>query len=220
MLLCGFFSDFLFFCSRVLWLPTSKIQTENFSVNSFLPQQHLDSWAPHGYCTIHELYKMILRWVCADHAVAPPAASQIFTSPAAATNVIRLSRMEVTRDGNADWLVSLEFEPGPGAAACVIVTPMVAVMSMTAAAVATTAVLLFTPILLKAMITTNTGKKFQKASSCLDLFDDSSQLLNTVWSCCRNKNLEKVLDSTDRSTTSYYSNRQDCDAEFRGVSRV
>jgi hypothetical protein len=57
---------------------------------------------------------------------------------------------------------------------------MVAVMSMTAAAVATTAVLLFTPILLKAMITTNTGKKFQKASSCLDLFDDSSQLLNTV----------------------------------------
>jgi hypothetical protein len=42
---------------------------------------------------------------------------------------------------------------------------MVAVMSMTAAAVATTAVLLFTPILLKAMITTKTGKKFQKASS-------------------------------------------------------
>jgi hypothetical protein len=65
----------LFFCFRVLWLPTSKIQTENFSDNSFLPQQHLDSRALHGSCTIHELYKMILRWVCADHAVAPPAAS-------------------------------------------------------------------------------------------------------------------------------------------------
>jgi hypothetical protein len=62
---------------------------------------------------------------------------------------------------------------------------------MTAAAVATTAVLLFTPILLKAMITTNTGKKFQGASSCLDLFADSSQLLNTVRSCCRTKTLKK-----------------------------
>jgi hypothetical protein len=34
------------------------------------------------------------------------------------------------------------------------------------------------------------------------------------------KTLKKVLDSTDRSTISYYSNWQDCDAEFRGVSRV